>query len=490
MPIFRSEYGIGRGEIAESRIEVPFFLLLMALSAVGLLFLHVYLRDPNITLAVGVSMLVFSLTVLRVELGVYFLVVAMLLSPEIAAGDVGKGQRQLNLRYDDILIMVIFLGVMLKQAFEGNGQLWLRTPINRGIVGYYSICLISTALALHRGLPLFDWKQAFFVLLKMLEYYLVFVLVGNAIRDMRHVRAALILFFVVALIIAGFGIVQIGVADRVSAPFEKGGTEPNTLGGYLMLVMCVALGLCLYAPRYRLMYLLVVGVSFIPFLYTLSRASYISLFAALVTLAVLGRSWVIAATLAAVLVASPFIMPSDVQDRVAYTFQEGSGKEVSVVGVGTGLEVDKSTHERLHVWSKVAFNLYLWPMLGGGVSWSTIQDSQYARVLIETGLIGMAAFLYLQWSILRSTRQATRWANDWLGRGLSLGICAGTVGLMMHSFGTNTFLIVRVMEPFWFLVALSMVVRQAAISEHTRAYCARQATDSENGTDLKPAAAA
>jgi hypothetical protein len=32
------------------------------------------------------------------------------------------------------------------------------------------------------------------------------------------------------------------------------------------------------------------------------------------------------------------------------------------------------------------------------------------------------------------------------------------VGLLVHSVGANTFIIVRIMEPFWFLTALIVMI--------------------------------
>src|SRR5438093_11778484 len=39
-------------------------------------------------------------------------------------------------------------------------------------------------------------------------------------------------------------------------------------------------------------------------------------------------------------------------------------------------------------------------------------------------------------------------------RGLALGFLAGTVGLLVHAIGANSFIIVRIMEPFWFFTAI------------------------------------
>jgi len=281
VPLFqRTQYGVGRGEVAESRVEFPFFVAFMLASAVGLLVLHTVLQNLTITVGVGVSLLILGITVLRVELGVVFLVVAMLLSPEIEAGEVGMGNRVLNLRYNDGLIIVVFVGVLVKVAFEGRQSLWLPSPINPAIALYYGVCLLSTMYAYRTSVPLFDKQEAMFTLLKMAEFYMIFILVGNAIRNLKQVRLQLGVFFIVAVIVSLFALYTrfISGMDRVSAPLEKGGTEPNTLGGYLVMVMCVAGALYTQAPTkgWRRTMLALALLAFFPLLFTLSRASYIA----------------------------------------------------------------------------------------------------------------------------------------------------------------------------------------------------------------------
>lgn len=491
MALFRSERGIGRGEIAESRLEFPIFAMLMLLCCVGLLVVHFYLGNQSVTLALAISLLVFGATVVRVEFGVCVLVVAMLLSPEIDAGNELSGERNLNLRYDDVLILVIFLGVMVKLAFEGQLRLWQPSPVNAGIVAYFSVCIISTLLALERNLGAWDRRTAFFTMLKMLEYYMIFFLVGHAVRNLKSVRRQMALFFVVALIVSVYGIYTIGTTPRVGAPLEQGGTEPNTLGGYLTLVICLAVGLLTQARQFqwKLIMLGISGIAFIPFLYTLSRASYIALLVGLVVLGVVSRKFIILAVLGAVLASSTFIMPEKVIERVSHTFQKDTGESITLAGRETGVKVDKSTHERFLVWRKVRFILTLslpFALLGAGVSWESVLDSQYARVFLETGLLGAFAFAFLLYRLLRTSREAYRWTGDWVGRGIGIGMFAATLALIAHAVGTISFLIVRIMEPYWFLVAITVIVRNQAIETHRMRAIAQRHTVQ---TRMKPSAA-
>jgi hypothetical protein len=477
--------GIGRGEVAESHLEAPFFALFMIVCSIVLFIFHIVVQNNSYTVALTISMVVFGTTIIKVEYGLYILIIAMLLSPEIQAGTVGThDERGLNLRYDDILIMIIFLGVLVKQAFENHLMIWRSNPINMGIVWYYGVCIISTMIALRVDVPAWDKSVAFFVMLKMLEFYIIFFMVGVVVTNAKIIRHQLILFFGVSLIVCIYAISTIGRFPRVSAPFEVGGTEPNTLGGYLLIVITIAGGLYCYAPKlkYKLMFLAIACTAFAPFLMTLSRASYTALIVSLLVLGVIGRKYSVIALIAIVLVISPFVMPQNVKDRVQYTFKE-SGVPLEFAGVET--TIDKSTYERIYIWEKVRFNLGVWPLFGGGVSWDTVLDSQYARVLIETGIMGFIAYAYLMFMMLKTSRESYLWNRYWVFKGMALGMFATTAGLMVHSLGTISFLIVRIMEPFWFLMALTVVAREIALVDyHQRMEAYQQSQIDKKGTGL------
>jgi hypothetical protein len=43
-------------------------------------------------------------------------------------------------------------------------------------------------------------------------------------------------------------------------------------------------------------------------------------------------------------------------------------------------------------------------------------------------------------------------------KGLAIGFFSGYVGLLFHALGANTFIIVRIMEPFWFFAGIIAVL--------------------------------
>jgi len=138
-------------------------------------------------------------------------------------------------------------------------------------------------------------------------------------------------------------------------------------------------------------------------------------------------------------------------NRILYTFEPETGSPTVKLGK---VAFDPSTSARLismqqafHAWARR-------PILGYGVTGAGFMDAQYARTLVETGVIGLAVFLWLVWSVLKSGLASFRALREPEERGLALGFLAGTVGLLVHAIGANSFIIVRIMEPFWFFTAI------------------------------------
>jgi hypothetical protein len=66
----------------------------------------------------------------------------------------------------------------------------------------------------------------------------------------------------------------------------------------------------------------------------------------------------------------------------------------------------------------------------------------------------LAAFLWLlwrTWHVAWDTHK--RAAGTWF-EGVTLGYLAGLAAMVIHSLGANTFIIVRIMEPFWFMTGI------------------------------------
>ena len=411
------------------------------------------------TLAIGGGIAVFIICLASTEAALYILIFSMLLGPEFIVGTTEGGAlgRGVTLRMDDFVILLIGLGWLAKMAVNKELGVFLRTPINKPIAYYLLVCLISTLLG-----SLFlkvDLKTGFFFVLKYFEYVLVYFMVANHLKSKGQARNYLWALLITCVIVSAVGMLQVPEGGRVTAPFEGETGEPNTLGGYLVFMISITAGLLLTTTSLglRLIYGSMAFLFIVPLLFTQSRSSYLALILAGMAFLWLSEKRLIiliAFIFAGLLL--PFVAPKVVTERLSFTFtqREHRGQQIKVGGA----TIDTSTTARLRSWGNVTRDFTEHPVLGFGVTGYGFLDAQYFRVLIETGLIGLFMFLFLLASIFRLTYHNFREALEPFDRGLSMGFLAGFIGLLVHAVGANTFIIVRIMEPFWFVLAIVIIL--------------------------------
>ena len=432
--------------------------VLAALLLGALLLLSMWLtRAPlQVPLVVSAAAVLFLATLLHAEAGLVILIASMLLSPEISIGAGGggglEGSRSVILRTEDLILLLVGFAWMARMAIHKDLGAIRRTRLNACIFAYAACCLFSTLIGIEAGRvrPLLGLC----FVAKYVEYFIIFFITVNYVRTGEQLRRLLLAVLTTATLIAAYAWWQIPSGVRPSAPFEGREGEPNTLGGYLVLIFSVACALALGLPG--TMRRLKRGGAFLtlfvipPLVATLSRSSWIGLGASLIVLAVLSpdRRRIIGATILAATVLF-FAHPKSVEERVLYTFQgEGSSAESG------RLRLDPSSSARLSSWGDALGGFVKHPLAGWGVTGYGFLDAQYFRILVELGAVGFAAFALLTGTTAVTFHRAFATLADPLHRALAMGMMAGLAGLMAHAIGTNTFMLIRIMEPFWLLTGL------------------------------------
>jgi len=153
----------------------------------------------------------------------------------------------------------------------------------------------------------------------------------------------------------------------------------------------------------------------------------------------------------------PLAAPQKVKDRIAYTYSQRGHQDQVQIG---GVRLDTSTSARLRSWKEALRDTVSHPVFGFGVTGYYFVDAQFPRVLVETGIIGIFSFILLLAAIFKQGVKVFRGTSDILYKGLSMGFLAGFIGLLVHATGANTFIIVRIMEPFWFVLAMVVIISQ------------------------------
>jgi O-antigen ligase len=437
---------------------LPLIILLLILIATAFLIPSL---SPAKTMAIVAGMVIFIITFVRTEFGLFILIFSMLLSPEFVVGTSGGASlgRGVTLRLDDFLLVIIGFSWLAKMSIHKELGLFLRTPLNKPIAFYIIVCLISTLFGAIFGRV--DLLTGFFFVLKYFEYMIVYFIVANHLESKKQLQNYLWAMLITCAIVSLIGIAQIPEGHRVSAPFEGEVGEPNTFGGYLVFMLSLVVGLFLTTPSFRnqLIYAGLAVIFAVPLFYTQSRSSYLAAIPAILTFVLLSekKQWVLTAILL-LGVSLPFIAPEAAKERVRYTFTQGE-RQRNVVEVG-GVKLDTSTSARIVSWREAARDFIKHPLMGYGVTGYRFLDAQYIRVILETGLLGIFFFGILLYTIFRQTFASFRAAEDPTQRGLAMGFLAGFAGLLFHGIGANTFIIVRIMEPFWFVTAMVVMIPQ------------------------------
>lgn len=442
-----------------SPIAFGMILILMALGT-GLLLTS----QVNLVKSVGVVVFVcfFIGSFLAPELGLYVVFFAMLLSPQFVAGDLngssGTLGRGLTLRLEDFLLICISLAWFARMAFMKEAGLFRSTLLNKPIAAYIIASFVATLWGMATG-DVKGFSGLFFVL-KYYEYMIIFFMAINYFETPQQARRLLFCLLITCFLVCIYGLTQIPGGERISAPFEEFG-EPNTYGGYLVLIGAVAGALLTEIKGYwsKAGLLVLLGLIFINLVFTQSRSSYLAAVPAYLVLTFFSRyrTYLITA-LIAVVVVFPLVVPRTVSQRIAYTFDQP--RESGQIQMGK-LRIDTSTSERLRSWRSGMEGWLKRPILGYGTTGFTFMDAQYPRILVESGAIGFCAFLWLIYSLFKFGISIRINHPDPFTRALAIGFLAGLSGLVVHAIGANTFIIVRIMEPFWGLTAILFILSES-----------------------------
>jgi O-antigen ligase len=431
---------------------VPLVIVLVVLTALALM-IPVLSTFQIFALTAGIVICVASFA--STDIALYILIFSMLLSPEFIVGSTGGGSlgRGVTLRLDDFLLVIIGISWVGKMSIKKELGLFLKTPLNKPIFYYIVICLLATLFASFTERV--DLKTSLLFVLKYFQYMIIYFMVANHLESKKQSRSYLWALLITCAIVSIIGIAHIPGGGRVSAPFEGGTGEPNTFGGYLVFMVSITVGLWLTSNSLRDQYIygLLALLFAVPLIYTQSRSSYLAIIPAMLAFVWLSekRHWV-AMAIVFLVVSLPFIAPEPAKERVEYTFTQGKTQK-DVVEVG-GVKLDTSLSARLKSWGNAAEDWVEHPILGYGVAGYRFVDAQYVRVMTETGLLGVLTFTLLIITMFRLAYQTFREVVDPFYKGLAMGYLAGFIGLLCHGIGANTFIIVRIMEPFWFVTAM------------------------------------
>lgn len=468
--------------------------------------LLVSLAPFKLSIGIALGIVVFMIVLVNLKIGLFLIVFSMLLSPELTVYEGGGGKleasKAVSVRLEDLILLLICAVWLVKTSVFEHVKLGYKTGINRYIFIYMVIVFISTFFGVMAEKV--GFKAGFFFTVKYLEYFVLFFMTVNIIKttgDREYVEKIINAMFITAFIVCLYAMATMGTGERASAPFEGERGEPNTLGMYLIIIGALAYGLIYnkvgVIQEHRLWVLIV--ILFIPFLATLSRVSYLALIPTILMFGFLSKhkQWFILVTGLLIFILPltiPLIkwqiqeiysqevkrMSKDMDqqmgssatariekffddlknkswDRMLYTFTQQEKKWHRQARV-LGTRLDTSTTARLESWQKVGRDFIDNPLLGTGTTGYAFVDGQYIKTLIESGVLGLAAFFTLLYQIFKRSYRIYRNAVTPYYKGIAMGFICAFIGMLTHALASNTFIIIRIMEPFCLLMGIVFMI--------------------------------
>lgn len=388
----------------------------------------------------------------------FFLAAAVALSPSFSAGMV-EGERIIEVRIEDILIVILGL-VWIANFLISRKKKIKKPPLLLPIlawlgIGFFSILTnwISGNIELARG---------FFYFLKEIEFFFLYFYLFYHIKNVSSVKLVINTWIFLGIINVLIIVSQLtqGIRYGRYGPglFKEVGPFPS--GGFFLilfiflfniflyyysrlniskikkfiLVICILsliIGVISSGSRTAILALILV-VALSVFFYQLKCGGLKPFFIGLILLLLVGAGLII------------------ISEQVSYI--------LALEHLPTSLD------ERIGIWERqlAAFsNSPFNTIFGMGKSvWLTTEEShnQYVRNFVETGIIGSLIFFILIFAIIKKAFQGFLLGKDRILVGLSAGLLVATLTMLLVSIPNDAFMIVKVMEIYWFFTALTMAV--------------------------------
>ncbi len=388
-----------------------------------------------------------------------------------------------------ILIMVIYFAFLVLNFEAGFLSLiFLRTSLDYfkdvGGGGAFSVSAVASLVLivlsvfyiLYRQANIFNYEEVlpFFIFLlicalsvlgsqdfmesisdwlRFVSIFFVYIVTRLIAVSEKKIRLVLKVILLSVLIPVFLGYYQFLTGSGYDTQSEGGrivGTfaHPNDFSSYLLvvLVFCTA-QLCekdslvskkLLTPLILLM--------LFAFVLTFSRGSWVVFVFSMVVMGIL-RYRRILVFLPVFLIVAVFLIPG-VQDRIYEVIDPSHARATS------GLEW------RLNAWAQVGTLLSEKPIFGHGlgmvfVKMGYLTHNDYLRLLVEVGIVGLLAYLWMAVQFLSKTWRDYRRTQSNTAKSFHVGLLALTLGFLVRQSADNTLRNTSTMMFFWIFLALT-----------------------------------
>ena len=194
-----------------------------------------------------------------------------------------------------------------------------------------------------------------------------------------------------------------------------------------------------------------VAATIFAILYTFSRGAYLAvLVSAFILGALKDRKLLLVGVV--FLLTWQLVVPNAVRQRVNMT-QTANG------------QLEASAKERVRLWEDAEASILSDPIFGTGFATyqltyhiDNLRDTHnwYVKVMVETGIIGLAMIAFMLQQILALAYRLFKKAEDPLYRGLGLGLFVATCSCIVANFFGDRWTYLEITGPLWVLVGAAV----------------------------------
>ncbi len=360
-----------------------------------------------------------------------------------------------------ILISFIIHRVLYKE------EKFISTPLDMSILAFLFVQILTTLTSS----ALIPSMQNLLVSVLSIGLYMVII---HTIKTKQQLTQAIKLFIFVAFGISCLGIIQyftmgstnkvwVDVATNPDLTTRVVGTfgNPNILAEYLEHILPVSLAL-VFASRKKLhkgisaVLFIVITACFIA---TFSRGAWLGFAAAMMLFIFLTFAEYIPLLIVGGIAALP-LMPNVVLQRISTigSLQDTSNvyrlylwegtinmiRDFWITGVGFGY------------WAfRYAFLEYA---LGGRIAWHS--HNLYLELLAEMGIWGFITFLWLIFTLFKTTFHLIRTTKDTYIRYIAAGLLCGMLSILVHGISEHILYLTKSVLMFWMFLGFLMVAKK------------------------------
>jgi O-antigen ligase len=396
--------------------------------------------------------------------------VALPLYPKI--GLVAVSGTYIPIRFDDLIVVAVGL-VWLAALFVARRRPFVPLPLAAAAAAWLAVGLLSLLIGslLAGYVPLLT---GFAYWAKPIEYLLLgWIAYDLVAAGSLSVRSILVVVLATAAVVVGYGLLErLQLVPRLPGMDPPAGTPTSTIGdlhelaGYLGIVVLAALATWEHWSGWAKWAVLALALGAVSVIFFSGvRSEFIALGLCAALLAVVARPSRLPALLSLGLMLFWLASPA----LAAFGLGVAGIDAPTDTAVRLGDESLARTLEiRLQIkWPAFIADTMESPLLGRGPSAATeAADGYYIRAFVETGLLGLIAFVTMigctAWLLWRRMRQGTD-----IGNALALGMLMGTLFVTLVGVLIDSWVASRVMELYWPLTGAALAGAPALLASET-----------------------